>query len=350
MGLVAVGISHKTAPVALRERLSIPAAELGGVLQRLTVENDVKEAVVLSTCNRFEVYARPLADRALTVQGLRRFFQSLYGGLELSDSLYQREAEDAVAHLFRVAAGLDSLVVGETEILGQVKSAYQFSKAQGTTGKITNVLFQRALFVGKHIRSKTRLSEGSSSVGSVAVQLAEKIFGSLQNRRVLLLGAGEMAEVTARHLMSQKIGSLIILNRTLENAQNLAAQLGGEAGSLDQLPAELVAADIVICSVSSEKPLVTRKELELCMKARKGRSLYFVDIAVPRNVDPSAHGLDNVYVYNMDDLQAMVEKNLDRRRQEVDQAETLVSMMSHEFYQWVRDTLDGKTSALKHTP
>ncbi len=350
MGLVTVGISHKTAPVALRERLSIPAAELGNVLQRLLKTNDIQEAVVLSTCNRLEVYARPTSERAPAVQSLKQFFRNVYGGLELNESLYHREAEEAVAHLFRVASGLDSLVVGETEILGQVKSAYLFSQSQGATGKITNVLFQRALFVGKHIRTKTRLSEGSSSVGSVAVQLAEKIFGSLQDRRVVLLGAGEMAEVTARHLMSQKIGSLTILNRTLEKAQALAAQLGGEAGPLEQLSTELLSADIVICSVSSEKPLITRQELESCMKARMGRSLYFVDIAVPRNVDPSAHGLDNVYVYNMDDLQALVEKNLDRRRQEVDQAEALVATLSREFYQWVRATLDGKNTALKHTP
>jgi glutamyl-tRNA reductase len=350
MGLVAVGISHKTAPVALRERLSIPAAELGNALQRLVKAQEIQEAVILSTCNRLEVYARPASDRAAAVRSLRTFFQNVYDGLELAESLYQREAEDAVAHLFRVSAGLDSLVVGETEILGQVKAAYLFSQSQGATGKITNVLFQRALFVGKHIRTKTRLSEGSSSVGSVAVQLAEKIFGSLQDHRVLLLGAGEMAEVTARHLMSQKIGSLMILNRTLEKAQALAAQLGGEAASLDQLSSELLSADIVICSIASDKPLITRDEIEACMKARKGRSLYLIDIAVPRNVDPAANGIDNVYVYNMDDLQALVEKNLDRRRQEVDQAEALVSTLSREFYDWVRATLEGKTTALKHTP
>jgi glutamyl-tRNA reductase len=349
MGLVAVGISHKTAPVALRERLAIPPSELGNVLQRLLETKELQEAVVLSTCNRLEVYARPTSDRVSAINNLQHFFQGAYGDVPLSDSLYHREAEAAVAHLFRVAAGLDSLVVGETEILGQVKAAYLFSQAQGTTGKITNVLFQRALFVGKHIRTKTRLSEGSSSVGSVAVQLAEKIFGSLQDRQVLLVGAGEMAEVTARHLMSQKIGSLTILNRTPEKAEVLAAQLGGTAGPLERLPEELLKADIVICSTAAEKPIITRDELEVCMKSRMGRSLYFVDIAVPRNVDPSAHGLDNVYVYNMDDLQALVEKNLDRRRQEVDQAEALVTALSKEFYEWVRATLDGKTSTLKHT-
>jgi glutamyl-tRNA reductase len=350
MGLVAVGISHKTAPVALRERLAIPASELGTVLQTLVKNEAVQEAVVLSTCNRLEVYARPSSDRETAIRHLREFFHAVYGGHELSQCLYHKEAEAAVAHLFRVASGLDSLVVGETEILGQVKTAYQFSQSQGATGKITNVLFQRALFVGKHIRTKTQLSEGASSVGSVAVQLAEKIFGSLEERNVLVLGAGEMAEITARHLMSQKIGSLTILNRTVEKARALAAQLGGTAGPLDALSQELLRTDIVICSTASEKPLIAHDELAACMKSRMGRSLYFVDIAVPRNIDPAAHALDNVYVYNMDDLQALVEKNMDRRRQEVDQAELLVTTMSQEFYAWIRATLEGKTSALKHTP
>ncbi len=348
MGLVTVGLSHKTAPVELRERLTIPSAQLGGALDRLFNSKELQEAVIVSTCNRLEIYARPQSDRQRAILSLRQFFISMYEHPGLDDSLYHYEADAAVKHLFRVAAGLDSMVVGETEILGQVKSAYQFSQAHGTTGKITNVLFQRALFVGKQVRTKTLISEGSSSVGSIAVQLAEKIFGPLNKHRILLLGAGEMAEITARHLLSQKAGEIVILNRTLDRAELLAHQLNGVAGSMDALQSELLKADIVVCSTSAEKPLLTTDMVETIMKERRGRSLYFIDIAVPRNVAPGVNEIDNVYLYNIDHLKNLVEENMSRRQSQVERAEELVTNLAAEFYAWILATIEGKTKTLKH--
>ena len=286
---------------------------------------------------------------AAALVSVRNFFQDMYKIPQLEQALYHFEALSAVDHLFRVAAGLDSMVVGESEILGQVKSAYNFSHSHGTTGKITNVLFQRALYVGKQVRTKTAISEGSSSVGSIAVQLAERIFGPLNNHRILLLGAGEMAEVTLRHLMSQKAGKIVISNRTWERAVALAQQFGGEAKSLDHMEDELALADIVICSTSAEKPLLTCGMVERIMKIRRERSLYFVDIAVPRNVEAEVNNIDNVYLYNIDHLNKLVEENMERRKSEMIQAENMVSSLACEFYGWIQATLEGKTQALKHT-
>ncbi|MBV9080774.1 MAG: glutamyl-tRNA reductase [Elusimicrobia bacterium] len=348
MGLVIVGLSHRTAPVGLRERLSIPSESVGPTLEKLAQAGAAREAVLLSTCNRMEIYARPESDPARAVRALSTFFETLYRDPAVQPALYRYEGTEAVRHLFRVSAGLDSMVVGESEILGQVKSAYQLAQQHGKTGKITNVLFQRALFVGKQVRTKTEISEGSSSVGSVAVQLAERIFGSLHDRRVLLLGAGEMAEVTARHLMSQKTARLKILNRTFERAQALAATLNGTAAPIETLFDALLEADIVICSASSERPLVTRDAVQAIMKARRDRSTYFIDIAVPRNVDPEAHEIDNVYLYNIDDLQRIVEENMGRRRAEMEQAERFVDGLAREFYGWIEAAVEGRPAALRH--
>lgn len=350
MGVIVVGISHKTAPIEIREKLAIPPDRLGLELSRLFETGNHLESVVLSTCNRVEVYARPKNDSTQSIRALNAFFQELYGHPRVAQALYSHDSLAAVQHLFRVASGLDSMVVGETEVLGQVKSAYTFAQAQGTTGKITNVLFQRALHVGKLIRTRTNISEGSSSVGAIAVQLAERIFGQLQHHRILLVGAGKMAEITARHLLSQKAGEIMILNRTLDKAQALAQLLNGSAGSIDRLPDELLKADIVICSTASDQPIISRWLVEATMRARKGRSLYFVDIAVPRNVDPGIHELDNVYVYNIDDLRHIVDEAMSRRKSDVLNAETIVNTFASEFYDWIRASLDGKNVALRHAP
>lgn len=347
MSLVIVGISHRTAPVELREHLAISASQVGDALDRLLHAAGAREAVLLSTCNRTEVYVRA-ESRSADDHLLRSYFADLYHHPGVVPALYRHDGADAVRHLFRVASGLDSMVIGETEILGQVKNAYQLAQAHGATGKITNVLFQRALFAGKQVRTRTNISDGSSSVGSVAVTLAERIFGSLHNRRVLLLGAGEMAEITARHLLSQKTGQIVILNRTVEKAQVLAATLNGLAGAMDALPDELLRADVVICSTSAETPFVRSDAVQAIMKERRGRSLYFVDIAVPRNVEADVHKIDNVYLYNIDDLKRIVEDNMTRRRAEIDDAESYISGLADEFFGWVTATLEGRTAALKH--
>lgn len=346
MSLVTVGLSHRTAPVELREQLAIAPAQVGDALTRLVQTAGAREAVLLSTCNRIEAYVR--SESPVEPAAFRAFFSELYKHPGVEPALYRHDGPEAVRHLFRVASGLDSMVIGETEILGQVKSAYQLAQKHGATGKITNVWFQRALYVGKHIRTRTNISEGASSVGSVAVTLAERIFGSLHRRRVLLLGAGEMAEVTARHLLSQKTGQIVVLNRTVEKAEALATLLNGLAGSMDRLPDELEQADVVICSTAAETPVVTRAVVEKAVAARRGRSLYFVDIAVPRNVEPEVHALDGVYLYNIDDLTRIVDENMGRRRAEIDEAEGEVSSLSAEFYAWVTAALEGRVAALKH--
>jgi len=349
MGLIVVGLSHQTAPIELREHLTVPSEQLEEVLNELKSFAAVKEAVVLSTCNRLEIFARPQSDRQETIDRIFRFFQDLYQHPQVEAALYYRSGFEAVLHLFRVACGLDSLVIGETEILGQVKSAYQFAHGQGTTGKITNVLFQRALFAGKMVRMKTEISDGASSVGNVAVQLAERIFGSLQNQRLLLLGAGKMAEVTARYLLRQKVGQIVILNRTFETAKELAELLNGEVRPMETLAEELLKADIVIASTAAEKPVVTKGMVQTVMKERRRKPLYFIDIAVPRNIDPQVHELDNVYVYNIDDLKGIVDENFRRRKEALTVAESLARGLAQELYDWVSKTLDGQRTALRHS-
>jgi glutamyl-tRNA reductase len=348
MGLVMMGLSHKTAPIELREHLTVPTARLGAALDHLKSTGELQEAVVLSTCNRLEVYARPINSSEKSFPVLSQFFQSLYPAASLAPALYKNDGADTVTHLFRVASGLDSMVVGETDVLGQVKAAYVFAHNHGTTGKITNVFFQRALFVGKSVRSHTTISEGSSSVGSIAVRLAERIFGGLNNHRILLLGAGKMAEITARHLLSQKAGELIILNRTLSRGEQLAKLLNGVAAPFESLEQELKKADIVIGSMTSDSPIISKSVVEGIMKARHMRSLYFIDIAVPRNVEPTVHELDNVYVYNIDDLTALVEENLAGRKKDLGVAEAMVHRMSEEFSQWLTAALSGQTRPLRH--
>lgn len=347
MSLILVGLSHKTAPIELRERLTVPQDRLEASLNSLRADHNLSEAVILSTCNRLEIYGRTESSD-MGLKSLESFFHELYPKEAVKSALYSHASMPAIRHLFRVACGLDSLVVGETEVLGQVKNAYSFAQSHGATGKITNVLFQRALYIGKHVRQKTAISEGSSSVGSVAVHLAERIFGALNRHRILLLGAGEMAEVTARHLLSQKAGELMILNRTQKRAELLAEQLHGSAGPLDALPQELELADIVIGSVSSEKPLITATMVEEVMKRRRGRSLYFIDIAVPRNIEAAVHDIDNAYVYNIDDLKALVDENMARRQKDVSAAESIVEEAAGEFQEWIASVLKGETAALRH--
>lgn len=348
MGLVVVGLSHKTAPIELREHLAVPSQKMESVLKKLKSFPDLTEVVVLSTCNRLELYARPENARHPALNALHQFFNELYPHPHLRNYLYQYEAHEAVRHLFRVVSGLDSLVVGETEILGQVKSAYRIAQDQGTTGKITNVLFQRALFIGKQIRANTSISDGASSVGNITVQLAERIFGNLQECRLMLIGAGEIAEVTARHLLSQKTKQLVILNRTVSKAVDLATLLNGVGLPLENLQDELGKADIVIASASVEEPLVTKKLVNEIMKIRHERPLYFIDIAVPRNIDPSVHEIDNVYVYNIDDLKSLVDENIKKRSAAIGEAEAIVNKTARESYEWISKTLDGQRVAHRH--
>jgi glutamyl-tRNA reductase len=254
-----------------------------------------------------------------------------------------------VLHLFEVASGLDSLVVGETEILGQVKNAYEAAKAIGMTGKFKNVLFQRAIHVGKRVRSETAIAVGQTSVASAAVQLAERIFGELSESEVMILGSGAMAELTARHLMARKVAKLSIANRTREKAEALAGRFRGRAIAWEQFPEVLAHADIVIASTGSPVPIVTRDLLVKAQRLRAGRSLFLIDIAMPRDVEDEAHGLAHVYLYRLKDLETIVSENLKGRAAEVERARALVRRKAEEFCAWEHSWESGRETSLRHS-
>ena len=342
--IVVRGISHKSGTVALREALA--ALPLGRALAAL--REICPEGVVLSTCNRFELYAAAEGGGAGELSSrLGRVVDSL-AGRDAAASSYALEGRAAVAHLFRVACGLDSLVVGEAEILGQVKSAYEAARQAGMTDKRTNVLFQRALFVGKKVRSETGIAVGHTSVASVAVDLAERIFGSLREKEVLILGAGKMAELTSRHLASAKIGRLVVSNRTWEGARELAGRFGGEPLRWESFPAALENVDIVICSTGSERPVVTRELVAAATAARRGRSLFFIDIAMPRDVEESVHRLEHVYLYTLADLEGIARENVARRQGEFEAATRMAGAKAEEFSAWEASIGTAAEGSLKH--
>jgi len=345
MSLVLVGLSHKNSPIGVRETLAVlPPAK---VFERLRQEG-VSEAVLLSTCNRFELYVSFNGGPSRPPSWVLNLLEKI-SGTSLSQHAYQRAGSSAVEHLFSVAAGLESLVVGETEILGQVKDAYEAAKAAGMTGKHSNVLFQRALYVGKKVRNDTAIAVGQTSVASVAVQLAETIFGRLSSNSVLVLGAGNMAELTARHLLSQKVSKLLIANRTWERAAGLAGKLKATALPWEEFPKALSEVDIVIGSTGSDKPVLTKAMLAATAEARAGRSLFIIDIAMPRDVEEGAHELEHVYLYRLEDLEAIVADNLKNRGAEVGRAGELVRAKASEFSSWEDSLANGSEISMKHS-
>jgi glutamyl-tRNA reductase len=335
MRLFTVGLSHRTAPVELRECVDFSRDGLSQALGALAARGISHEMVVLSTCNRAEIYAVAGADAP---DAVGRFFAE-YHRLPLarvSEHLYVRHGADAARHLFRVAAGLDSLVVGEPQILGQVKSAYATASDSGYTSAVTNRLFHSAFGVGKRVRSETGLSEGAVSVSYAAIALGRKIFGDLKGLNVVILGAGDMAKLTGLHLNGQEVRQITITSRTLRTAEILAAQLGGRAVPWSDLQAALTSADIVITATGAIEPVLTRSLVQDVMRPRRQRPLFIIDIAVPRDVDPSVGDLDQVFLYNIDDLQGIVKENLARRSGELERAESIVEEEVHKFMAWIQ--------------
>lgn len=346
MPLFLLGVNHRTGPVEVRERLAALGAD--AVAGRLR-EAGWGEAVVLSTCNRFEVYAvRPSAAPAA---GLEEVLDRA-AGVAASSYAYRRRGAEAAGHLFRVAGGLDSLVLGETEILGQVRQAYEAARDRGATGKRTNVLFQRSLFVGKAVRSRTSISAGQVSVASAAVELARRIFGRLDRSSVLVLGAGDMAEKTARHLSGAKVSRIWIANRTRERAEALARSLGeaAEAVPWEAFPARLAEADVVVSSTGAPAAILTRPLVEAVMAGRRGRPLFLIDIAMPRDVSEDVDRVEGVYLYAMQDLQGVVEETVSRRRGEIAAAETILAEETARFGEWLKSLEDGREISLRHAP
>ena len=333
--LFAVGLSHRTAPVELRESVDFSRGGPGEALAALASRGICQEMVVLSTCNRAEIYAVAGPDGPDTIA---RFFAD-YHQLplaRLSDHLYVRRADDAARHLFRVAAGLDSLVVGEPQILGQVKAAYAASSDRGHTAAVTNRLFHTAFGVGKRVRRETGISEGAVSVSYAAIALARKIFGDLTGLNVLILGAGGMAKLTGIHLKAQQVRQITIASRTLAAAERLARELDGRAAPWGDLADALGAADIVITATGAVDPVLTRAGVQEVMRPRRQRPLFIIDIAVPRDVEASVGDLEQVFLYNIDDLQSIVKENLTRRSSELERAEAIVHEEVENFTTWLQ--------------
>ena len=325
MHLVVIGLNHKTAPVGLRERLSIGKSQLRDALPSLKALDAVSECLILSTCNRMEVYAytHSRADDEAVAGWMGEFC-----GVPRDDfaaCLYSHAGHKAVEHLFRVAAGIGSMVVGEHQILGQVKDAYCAASRRGCTGPVLNPLFQQAIAVGKRARTETEIGRGSFSVGSVAVQLARSIFDDLSGRTVLVLGAGKMGELAVAHLVAAGAGSLLVANRTYKKAEELSSRFNGRPVPFEEIPSALESADIVIASTGAGKPVITREMALSAVRRRRGRPIFFIDAAVPRDVEVGVGDMDGVFVYDMDDLQAAVEADTAERRAEIAKVEAIIA-------------------------
>jgi len=323
--LTVIGLSHHTAPVELRERFAFSDARLVAALQTLRETRLAEEVVILSTCNRVELYAATSVEAPKAFTKLRQFLVNCHEYRDpLTDELYSLAEPQSIEHLFRVACGLDSMVLGETEILGQLKKAYDFSLQNGHSGPVLNKAFQKAFNVAKHIRTETNIQRGSISVGSVAVELAEKIFSSLNDRRVMVIGAGDTSEKTARALLSRGAHSIIVSNRSYERAAALASELGGTAIHFEEWSKAFAEIDIVISSTAAPHHIIDRPKLEPLMRLRRNRPLLLIDIAVPRDIDPQVNFMESVYLYNIDDLQAIADDYLKRRKEEIARCEAII--------------------------
>ncbi len=334
--LLALGISHKTAPLELRERVALTEGRAAGVLRELVEAPEVQEVAAISTCNRMELYLvapDPVGAEALALGILAR--EAGTPPTELVGHLYSLRAEDAALHLFRVTAGLDSMIVGEAEVQGQVKRAYELALVEGATGPVLNRLFRGALAAGKRARSQTGITEHGVSVPSVAVELAQRALGDLSSRLVLVVGAGETAELTARALAARGVEPAFIANRRYDRAIGLAQRFGGRAIRFEELPEQMATADIVVASTSSPHHVIEREALTEVMAAREGRQLLLIDLAVPRDVSPDCRDVDGVGLFDMDDLQTLVERNASGREAEGRRAESILRTELASFERWL---------------
>jgi glutamyl-tRNA reductase len=334
MYLIVLGINHRTAPVEVRGQVAFPPEQLARALAELTALAGIHEAAIVSTCNRTEVYCtRDDTTDATLTDWLCRFHQ--LDPDSLLPHLYSYQQADAVRHVLRVAAGLDSMILGEPQILGQMKDAYQHSLQANSIDTLVNRLFQHTFSVAKQIRTDTAIGASPVSVAFAAVSLARQIFGKLEDQTTLLIGAGETIELTARHLHDQGIGKIIIANRTVSRAHELAAQFNGYGIGLDEISTHLEEADIVISSTASTEPLISREQMQSVLKKRKHRPVYMVDIAVPQDIAADVAELDDIYLYTVDDLQQVIEENLRSREEAALQAEEIIDDQVERFMAWL---------------
>ncbi|MGA1696015.1 MAG: glutamyl-tRNA reductase, partial [Arenicellales bacterium] len=335
MHLLTIGLNHRTAPVALRERTAFSSEQLPDAVRSLVESPEVAEATILSTCNRTEIYCRQETPAVTPVVNWLRDYGDVPAEA-LSTSTYTLPGEQAVQHAFRVASGLDSMVLGEPQILGQMKSAFSAAHQAGTTGKILNRLFQHTFSVAKQIRTDTAIGANAVSVAFAAVDLAKRIFSNLSEQTVLLLGAGETIELVARHLKQTGVKHIIVANRSIERAQTLTAQLGSEAISLAEMPERLHEADIVVASTASTLPILGKGAVESALKKRRHRPMFLIDLAVPRDIEPQVDELKDVFLYTVDDLQKVVSENQAARREAAVEAEKIIDLQVVRFMHWMR--------------
>jgi glutamyl-tRNA reductase len=333
MSIFCFGLSHQTAAVDVRERFAIPESALPEALARLKTMPGLSEGLIVSTCNRTEFYVTgEFRDSQAPL-----FFECFYRDLRAGDEthLFRLWANQCVRHLFRVASGLESMIVGETEIFGQVKRAYEVASGAQTTGKLLNRLFQKSFQVGKQVRSTTAITRGSVSVGSVAVDLAEQIFGDLDGCKIMILGAGETSEKTARAFRARGAEQIFVSNRSFERASALAAMTGGRAIHFDEWEQEFRDLDILVSSTAAPHPIVTLEKLTPFLRARRYRPLFMIDLAMPRDIEPAVNRLDGVYLYDLDSLQAMAERTLEVRKQEAQRCHLLIEHHVQDFQLWI---------------
>ncbi len=336
MEIFILGLSHKTAPVEIREKFCVPRESVPEILQRLLRIPGVREGLVLSTCNRMEVLWA--GDGEEGVSAVRELLGRVSGltSPEVDPYLHLFRGEEAVHHLFRIASSLDSMVLGEPQILGQVRDGYERAAERGAAGSVLSVLFQRALAAGKRARTETGISRNATSVSHAAVELARQILGDLAGRTVLVVGVGEMSELTAKNLVDNGAGTLLVINRTWERARELAGRFGGTALPWDSIGEALLRSDIVISSTGSSRVLFGPDLACPVMRDRQGKPLFFIDIAVPRDVDPAVRGIEGVHLYDIDDLQSVVEANLREREREVPKVQAIVDEETESFVAWLR--------------
>ncbi len=338
MSIVAVGINHKTAPVSVREKLSFNPDRLSSSLQALLDFVKCREAAILSTCNRTELYVVQDGDFSLTQEKIIQWLEQHHSvpASIISPTLYWHQDQNAVNHMMRVACGLDSLVLGEPQILGQMKQAYSQAKAAGSMALIMDRLFQRTFGVAKQVRTETDIGASAVSVAFASVNLAKHIFGDLKKSKVLLVGAGETIELVAKHLYENNVGKITVANRTIARAEKMANEIGADVITLAQIPERMSDADIVISSTGSTLPLIGKGMVEQALQARKHQPIFMVDLAVPRDIEEQVGELEDVFLYTVDDLQDIIAQNLDNRRKAAIQAEVIVKKQTDNFMAWLR--------------
>jgi len=335
MNILVVGLNHKTAPIEVREKIAFGGPKLEEAIDILKKSTAVKENIILSTCNRVEIYAG-VTDIESGIESIKSFISGFHNVPRdlLDKSLYLHSGTDAIRHMYRVASSLDSMVVGEPQILGQLKDAYDEALKHKSTGVVLNKLMRKSVSVAKRIRTETKIAESAVSISFAAVELAKKIFDDLPTKSFMLLGAGEMAELAARNLINSGVRDVLITNRTLARAEELALEFHGKVVPFENFTHELVHTDIVICSTGAPHYILLRDQVHRTMKERKQKPMFIIDISVPRNIDPEINDLDNVYLYDVDSLQGIVDTNIQERAKEAEKAERIVDEEIGSFLKW----------------